>query len=73
MNHQVALQELRATTLDSNIPSPAELLHCRQMKTTMPAIIIPLWNSEVVRAALQSRQDFCRYDAQAKETTLLPT
>ena len=34
----------------------------------------PPWNSEVVRASLQSRQDFCRYNAQAKErSTLLPT
>ena len=29
----------RATPLDSNTPSPAELLHGRQIKTTLPAII----------------------------------
>ena len=40
-NHQVALQELRATPHDSNTPSPAELLHGRQLKTTLPAIIKP--------------------------------
>ena len=44
-----------------------------KMKTTLPAIIKPPWNS-VVRSSLQSRQDICRYDAQAKErSTLLPT
>ena len=73
-NHQVALQQLRATPLDNNTPSPAELLHGRQMKTTLPAIIKLLQNSAGVRASLQSRQDFSRYDAQAKErSTLLPT
>ena len=55
-------------------PSPAELLHGRQMKTTLPAIIKSLHNNEAVRAYLQSRQDFPRYDAQGKErSTLLPT
>ena len=73
-NHQVPLQELRATPLDSDTPAPAEILHGRQMKTTWPAIIKPPWNREVVRASLQSRHDFSRYDAQAKErSTLLPT
>ena len=70
-SHQVALQELTATPLDSNTPSLADLLHSRQMKTTLPAIIKPPWNSEVVRASLQSRQDFHRYDAQAKERSTL--
>ena len=73
-NHQVALQEFRATLLDRNKPSPAECLHGRQMKTTLPAIIKPPNTNEAVRASLQSMQDFCRYDAQAKErSTLLLT
>ena len=73
-NHQVALQELRTTPLDSSKPSPTQLLHSRKMKTTLPATIKPPWNSEVVRASLQSGQDFHRYDTQAKERyTLLTT
>ena len=73
-NHQVALQELRATPFHNSTPSPAELFHGRQMETTLPAIIKPSWNSQAVRASLQSRQYFCRYDAQAKDrSTLLPT
>ena len=58
---------------NSKTPSPAELLHGRLMKTALPAIFKHPHNNEAVRASLQSRQDFCRYDAQAKERfTLLP-
>ena len=73
-NPLVALQELWATPCDSNTPSVAELLHSIQMNTSLPAIIKPPQNSEVVRESLQSRQDFYRYDAQAKKkSNLLPT
>ena len=61
------LFKLKATPLDSNTPSPAELLHSRQVKTTQPAIIKPPHKNEAVRASFQSRQDFSRYDPQAKE------
>ena len=69
-NHHVALQELRATPLESNTWSPAELLHGRQMKTTLQAIIKSPQNREVVRESLQSRKDFSSYDAQAKRDPL---
>ena len=71
-NHQVALQELRATPLDrTHHPQWTFFIPDRWKK--LPAIIKPPHN-EAVRASLQSRQDFSRCDAQAKErTTLLPT
>ena len=74
INYQLALQELRATPIDCNLQSPAELLFGRQLKTTLLVIIKPPANSEAVRASLQSRQDYSRYDAHAKEkSSLLPT
>ena len=74
VNHQMALQELRTTLLDSNTPSPAGFLYGRQIKTALPAITKSPQNSEVVKESLQSREDLRRYDAQAKErSTVLPT
>ena len=65
---------MRATPLDSNTPSTAELIHGRTIETTLPTMIQPPWNSEVASASLQYRCDFCRYDTQVKEgSTLLPT
>ena len=69
----LALLQLRATPLDCRTPSPGELLQNRQLRTTLPAIIRPPPNSEAVRASLQSRQDFSKYDAHTKELPrLLP-
>ena len=73
-NYYLALQELWATPINSNLQSPAELLFSRQLKTTLPAIIWPPHNSEAVRASLKARQDYSRYDAHSKEKPdLLPT
>ena len=70
----LALLQLRATPLYSRTPSPGELLQNRQLKTTLLTIIRFALNSEAIRASLQSRQDYSRYDAHAKELPqLLPT
>ena len=64
---------MRATLLDCRTPSSGELLQDQQLRTTLPAIIRPPPNSEAVRASLQSRQDFSKYDAHTKELPrLLP-
>ena len=73
-NYYLALQELWATPINTNLQSPAELLFNRQLKTTLPAIIRPPHNSEAVRASLKARQDYSRCDAHSKEKPdLLPT
>ena len=70
----LALLQLIATPLDSRTPSPGKLLQTWQLKTTLPTITRPAPNSEAIRASLQSRQDYSRYDAHAKELPqLLPT
>ena len=63
----LALLQLRATPLDSRTPSPGELLKNKQLKTNLPSIIRSAANNEAFRASLQSRQDYSRYDAHAKE------
>ena len=65
--HYLALLQLRATPIDSRLPSFAELLQDRQLKTTLPAIIRPLANNESIRASLQSRQSYSNLDAHSKE------
>ena len=73
-HYYLALKELWATPINSNLQSPAELLFNRPLKTTLPVIIRPPHNSEAVRASLKSRQDYSRYDAYSKEKhDLLPT
>ena len=58
---------LKATPIDSRLPSPGELLQNRQLKTTLPAIIRSPANNESIRASLQSRQGYINHDAHAKE------
>ena len=73
-NYYLALQELWATPINSNLHPPAELLFNRQLKTTLPAIIRPPHNSEAIRASPKDRHDYSRYDAHSKEKhDLLPT
>ena len=70
----LALLHLRSTPLESRAPSSGELLHDRQLRTTLPVIIRLPANSEAVRAALQSRQVYTNHDAHAKELIkFLPT
>ena len=65
---------VKATPLVSKMPSSGELLDNRQLKTTLPIIIKPPHNGGKIRATLQARQDYSRYDAHAKEkSNLLPT
>ena len=65
--------QLRATPLDSRIPLPSELLQNRQLKFTLSEIISSASNNKAFRPSLQSRQDYSRYDAHAKELLqLLP-
>ena len=66
-DHYLALLQLRATPIISRLPSPAELLQSRQLKTTLPAIIRPPANNESIRGSLQSRQSYTNHDAHAKE------
>ena len=69
----LVLLQLKSTPLDSKIPSPAELLHNRKLRTTLPGIIKPSADSEEVRASLQVRQVVTHHDAHAKELPqLLP-
>ena len=63
----LALLQLRTTPLDSRTPSPGDLIQNRQLKTPLPSITRPAPNNEAVRASLQSRQDYIRYDAHAME------
>ena len=73
-NYYLALQELSATPINSNLLSPVQLLFNRQLKTTLPAIIRPPHNKEAVRASLKARQDYSRYNTASKEKPdLLPT
>ena len=67
INYHLALQELWATPINSNLQSPVELLFNRQLKTTLPVIIRPPHNSEAVRAFLKTRQDYSRYNAHSRE------
>ena len=70
----LALLQHRSTPLDSWTPSPGELLQNRKLRTTLPVIIRPPFNSEAVTAAPQSRQVYTNHDAHDKELSkLLPT
>ena len=62
----LALLQLKSTPLDSKTPSPAELLHNRKLRTTLPGIIKPSANSEEMRASLQATQVVTHHDAHAK-------
>ena len=53
----LALLALRITPLSSNIPSPAELLNGRTLKSTLPRKIHPPRNQEDFRNWLKTRQD----------------
>ena len=53
----LALLALRTTPLSSNIPSPAELLNGRVLKSTLPGKIQPSKNQEEIRNWLKARQD----------------
>ena len=53
----LALLALRTTPLSSNIPSPAELLNGRTLKSTLPRKIHPPRNQEDFRNWLKTRQD----------------
>ena len=69
----LALLQLKATPIDSRLPSPGELLQSRQLKTTLSAIIRPPANNESIRAYLQSRQHYTNHNAHAKQLPqLLP-
>ena len=68
-----AMLQLRATPLDDNMPSLAELLGNRRYKTTLPAITRASHNSEAVWQSLLKRQEYAGQDAHAKELPqLLP-
>ena len=69
----MAMLELRATPLDDNTPSPAELLGNRKCKSNLPAITRASYNSEAVWQSLLRRQEYAGHDAHAKELPqLLP-
>ena len=71
--HYLALLQLKATPIDSRLPSHGKLLQIRQLKFTLPATIRPLANNEAIRTSLQSRQVYTNHDAHAKELPqLLP-
>ena len=73
IDQYLALLQLRAIPIDSWLASPSELLQNRQLKTTLPAIIWPPANNEVIRASLQSRQVYTNHDVLAKQLPdLLP-
>ena len=72
---ELALLSLRSTPLDSNLPSPAELLNNRQYRTTMPSVnhdVAPV-NNENIRAQLENRQQVSKkhYDKHTREKTEL--
>ncbi len=74
---ELALLSLRATPLDNNLASPAELLNGRKYKTTVPSLNvkpIPETQKEIEKH-LQDRQERSRkvYDRHTKsKQTLLP-
>eukprot|EP00057_Strongylocentrotus_purpuratus_P013777 XP_011668251.1 PREDICTED: uncharacterized protein K02A2.6-like [Strongylocentrotus purpuratus] len=53
---QVALLHYRATPLGSNIPSPAELLLGRQIRTTLPSHLSNPRNTDEVQENMRQRQ-----------------
>lgn len=59
---ELAMLSLRATPLDSHLPSPAELLNGRKYRTTMPSTNIGVPAQAEVRQRLEVRQ------TKAKET-----
>ena len=63
----MAMLELRATSLDDNTPSQAELLRNRMYKTTLPAVTRVSYNGETVWQSLLKWQEYAGHDALAKE------
>ena len=65
---ELAMLSLRATPLDSHLPSPAELLNGRKYRTTMPSINMDVTAQTEVRQRLEVRQTRAkeRYDQHAK-------
>ena len=63
----MAMLEVRATPIDDNTPSLAELLGNRRYKTTPPAITRASHNSEAVWQSLLKRQEYAGHDGHAKE------
>ena len=55
----------------SKKPLPGKHLQSRQLKTTLPVIIKPPHNNEVVRASFQARQDYNRHNVYTKENSHL--
>ena len=72
---ELALLSLRSTPLDSNLPSPAELLNGRKYRTTMPSVnhsSSAATNSDI-RNQLESRQQTSKgyYDQHTREKSEL--
>ena len=72
---ELALLSLRSTPLDSNLPSPAELLNRRKYRTTMPSVnhsSSAATNSDI-RNQLESRQQTSKgyYDQHTREKSEL--
>ena len=67
IDHYLASLQLRATPIDSRLPSLSKLLQISQPKTTLPAIIKPPANNETIKASPQSRQVYTDHDAHSKE------
>ena len=69
----MAMLELRATPLDDNTSSLAELLENRRYKTTILAVTRASYNSEAIQQSLLKRQENAGHDAHTKELPqLLP-
>ena len=68
MDLDLALLSLRSTPLDSNLPSPAELLNDRQFRTTVPTIVRTDLKASGTREYLEARQNSSKnyYDRNVK-------
>ena len=53
----LAMLTLRATPLDSNLPSPAELLNKRKYRTTLPSLVEVRPGTQEVRSRMRGKQD----------------
>ena len=53
----IALLCLRTTPIDSNLPSPAELLYSRKPNSNLPVLDHPTPQNEAVRKRLKARQE----------------
>ena len=65
----LAVLALRATPLDSHLPSPAELLNGHKLRTTVPTVIPDPSNSHIVKQRLVQKQKMAAesYDRTAVE------